>query len=213
MPDFDLGLRCYAGIPDGYLDDFRASLPREGFRVTDDEVPPRPIAAIEWVVPTAIAIYIAKPFIDVILKRAADDFADVVYPRLKGGIATLAKKVFIRDRLPLSHDTCDVSSAPSEAVFFSICSETTTTKRIKFVFTEPLPEHQYDTCIQELFTLLEQHHQSQDGTDDLSRQIAALPENLQYQIFLVYDGVSDTWEVRDPIHELIEKRRGREEAS
>ena len=213
MPDFDLGLRYYAGIPDGYLDDFRASLPMERFRISEDEVPPRSVAAMEWVLPTAIAIFIAKPFVDVILKRAADDFADVVYPRLKGGIATLAKKVFIRDRLPLSRVTRDGPSAPSETAFFSIYSETTTKKRIKFVFTATLPEHQYDTCIQQLFVLLEHHHQSHDGTDDLSRQIAALPDNPLDQIFLVYDGGSDTWEVRDPIQESIDKKRGREEAS
>lgn len=57
----------------------------------EDEVPSSPVAAMEWVVPTAIAIYIAKPFVDVILKCASDDFADVVYPRIKSGIAILAK--------------------------------------------------------------------------------------------------------------------------
>lgn len=207
MPEFDLGLRYYTVIPDGYLDDFRASLPTDQFRVTDHEVPPRPVSAMEWLVPTAIAIYIAKPFIDVILKRAAGDFADVVYPRLKSGIASLAKKIFIRERLPLSRVTRDGPSELPETAFFSICSETTRKKRIKFVFTKPLPEHQYDLCIEQVFEVLEQHHQSQDGTDQLSRQIAALPQNRQDQIFLFYDVESDAWEVRDPIQGSIDKQR------
>jgi hypothetical protein len=210
MSDFEIGLLYYGGIPYGYLDDFRASLPTERFRVSEDEVPATPGAAMEWIVPTAIAIYIAKPFVDIILKRASDDFADVVYPRLKGGIATLAKKVFIRDRLPLSRVTSKGPIAPSESAFFSIYSETTTNKRIKFVFVGTLPESQYDMCIQRAFELLELHHLSEDGTDELSLQIAALPHNRQDEIYLVYDGSSDTWEVRDPIQESIDKQRGRE---
>jgi hypothetical protein len=95
MPDFDIALRYFTGLPDGYLDDFWESLPTSGFRVADREFQPGPFAAMEWLVPTAVAIYIAKPFFDVVIKRAADDFGDVVYPRLKSGIARLVNSTLL----------------------------------------------------------------------------------------------------------------------
>ena len=213
MRDFDIGLRYFSGLPDGYLDDFRESLPTENFRVSEKEVPPRPLNAMEWVVPTAVAIFFAKPFIDVLLKRAADDFADAVYPRFKSGIASLAKKLFVRERVPLKRVTRAGATDAPAALYFSIESETRTTKRVKFVFANVLTDEQYDACIDQAFQMLEQHHATQDGTDSLSSQIATLPENRQDHIFLVYNPNSDTWEVRDPIQESLDKQRGTESAS
>jgi hypothetical protein len=213
MPDFDIGLRYFSGLPDGYLDDFRESLPTEDFDVSEQEVPPRPAMAMEWVVPTAVAIYIAKPFIDVVLKRAADDFADAVYPRFKNGIATLAKKLFLRERVQLTRVTSQgVTDAP-HALYFSIESVTTTTKLVKFVFANVLTDEEYDACVAQAFDILEQHHASADGTDSLSSQIASLPDSRQTVIFLVYNSELDEWEVRDPMFESLNKQHGEDSAS
>lgn len=204
MPNFDIGLRYYAGIPDGYLDDLRAALPHDEFDVSEDEFQPGPFDAMEWVIPTAVAVYITKPFLDVILKRAADDFGNAVYPRLKSGIAGLAKKLFIWERIPLKRVTRDGATEAPESMVFSIYSETITKTRIKFVFAKTLSEDEYDVCVAQAFQMLEQHHRNGGSGDNLSQQIAKLPENRLHQIFLLYNAETRLWEVHDPIQESID---------
>ena len=212
--DFDIGLQYFTGIPNGYLDDFRKSFDSDDVRLSEQEFEPAPFSAMEWVIPTAIAIYIAKPFIDVIIKRAADDFGDAVYPRVKNAIINLVRKLYISDRLPIMLVT---SSGPkedaSELIQFSIYSETNTLRRIKFVFTKTYSEQQYNQCVNQVFTILTEHHSKLGGDDTLSQQIAQLPENRQDHIFLVYDDQAETWFVRDPIQESINRKRDPDKAS
>jgi hypothetical protein len=51
----------------------------------------------EWAWPRRrVMVLLTKPFLDDILKRAAKDFGDVVYPKLKAGISALAAKALLR---------------------------------------------------------------------------------------------------------------------
>ncbi|MDQ3565424.1 MAG: hypothetical protein M3436_15285 [Pseudomonadota bacterium] len=214
MPDFDIGLRYYTVIPDGYLDEFRASFIDDDVRLSEQELEPAPFNAMEWVIPTAVAVYVAKPFLDAIIKRAADDFGDAVYPRIKAAIINLAKKLYVRERLPLVMITSQgPNDDSSDVIQFSICSETTTKRRIKFVFTKTYAEQQYETCIDQIFTILAEHHGSGDGRDALSQQIAQLPAIRRDQIFLVYDDESETWSVRDPIQATLDRKRASDQGS
>ena len=123
-------------------------------------------------------------------------------------MTNLAKKVYIRERLPLVIMTVDgPKEGSSDVALFSIHSETCTTRRIKFVFTKTYGEKQYDTCINKVFRVLVDHHTSGDGSDSLSQQIAQLPENRQGQIFLVYDEESNAWHVSDPIQNALDQKR------
>lgn len=213
MPKFDIALRYHAGLPDGYLDIIRDALPHSDFEVFEDEFQPQPYGAMEWVIPTAIAVYIAKPFIDAIIKRAADDFADVVYPRLKAGVTNFVKKLYIRERLPIKViQSGEVQDAPNASIF-SLYSETVTRVRVKFVFDKSLTEEAYDGCVERAFSLLLEHHQSDSGNDELSRQIGLLREDRRDQIFLVYNEQTGIWEARDPIQESIDKQRGSKSSS
>jgi len=214
MSDFDIALRYYTDVPDGYLDDFRKSFDGDDVRLSEQELEPAAFNAMEWVIPTAVAVYIANPFIDAIIKRAADDFGDAVYPRIKKAVINLAKKLYVRERLPLVMVT---SQGPkddsSDVIQFSIYSETTTKRRIKFVFTKTYAEQQYEQCVEQVFGILTEHHGSVDGSDSLSQQIAQLPENRQDRIFLVYDDHTETWSVRDPIQEALDGKRESDQAS
>lgn len=208
MSDFDIGLRYYTDIPDGYLDEFRDSFDGDEVRLSEQEFESSAYNAMEWVIPTAVAVYIAKPFIDTIIKRAADDFGDAIYPRIKRAVVNLAKKLYVRERLPLVVITSQRPKDNSDVIQFSICSETTTKRHIKFVFAKTYGEQQYEQCVEQLFSILTEHHRASDGNDSLSKQIAQLPDNPQNCIFLVYDESTETWSVRDPIQESLDRARG-----
>ena len=55
----------------------------EDVRLSEEQFISQPVGALEWVIPTAVAIYIAKPFIDALIKRAADDLAMPSIPESK----------------------------------------------------------------------------------------------------------------------------------
>lgn len=207
MREIEIELRYSTGVPNGYLDDFRRPFSDGRVRLSVQEFEPRPHAALEWVIPTAVAVYIAKPFLDAIIKRAADDFGDSVYPRIKGAIVDLARKLYIRQPPPSFVITNQGPKVPSADMVFSICSETTTAHSIKFVFLKTYSDEQYDACVEQIFKILAKHHASIDGSDHLSRQIAVLPENRRGHIYLAFDDDSGAWIVRDPIQEAVNRKR------
>jgi hypothetical protein len=104
-----------------------------------------PTAGIDWLLPTAVIVYLAKPFVDEILKRSAEEVGDWAYPKLKSAIGTLAKKILIATRgvwkiVTVSGEKPRVGKSP----FFSIVSETNERTPVKFVFDEGLSAQEYE---------------------------------------------------------------------
>jgi hypothetical protein len=203
----EIVLQYDSAVPVDYLDEFRKSLTTEDFSVTERKIRIGAVASLDWVVPTAITILITKPFLDAFLKRASEDFADFAYMNLKKAVAGLAKKVFVKERLPLKRITSDgITDAPNVSLF-SIYVDVSDVMQVKFVFEPAIPEDQYDLCMNELFVLLEGFSRSKDAKDSLSCQIAELPESRRRRIYLTYDLRAESWEVRDPIAEAIDGSR------
>ncbi len=207
MRDFDIGLQYVSSVPNEYFDGFRGPLSDGKLRLSEQEFEQTPYAAMEWVIPTMVAVYIAKAFLDAIIKRAADDFGDAAYPRIKGAIAALARKLYVRQPLPFVVVTNQGRKAIPADLVFSVSSETTTARSIKFVFIKTYADEQYDTCVDQIFELLIEHHAALDGSDRLSRQIATLPEKRRGRIYLVYDDDSGAWIVCDPVQDAIDRKR------
>ena len=98
MKDFGIGLLYLEGLPPEYFDDFRNSIDFDAIDFREEQRENEPFAALEWMIPTVVALYVGKKFANALLKKATDDFADTVYPKLKNGVAALAKKLLVTDR-------------------------------------------------------------------------------------------------------------------
>ena len=124
----------------------RLSIP---FEVHETE--PQPFNAVEDYIPTAIAIYLAKPFIDAFLKKAGEDG----YILFKNALARLASRAReVRLRVMTSGDKKSDPNYPFSRVF-SIYSKSACGTPVKFLFPHSLTDAEYDEAIETLALFLE----------------------------------------------------------
>lgn len=205
--DVDFALLYIDNIPSNYFDEIRQVAEDDGLNLLEEPRENEPFMAIEWVVPAAVSVYIGLKFIDAFLKRAADDVADAVYPKFKTALINLAKKVLVQDRDKFSV----FSSSPKKitnthSLIFSIYSETKLNRRLKFVFHRELPENEYEKCIEKIFSLLHEHHLSENNEDHLSLAITEVSNLGTREVYLLYNPESSEWELVDPIKETLKRQ-------
>lgn len=195
---------CYQdGVPDDYFADFVSDVNGTGTALTTETREKGVYASLEWIAPTVIALYIAKAFADDLLTRAATDFGDAVYPKLKAAVLRLVNKIFVKSPLRfkvISAGANKISNA--DALIFSIYAVTNDNKRIKFIFHEALTEAECVECIDALFVQLADHYSS-DVNDSLTRQIALLSEGRSREIFTIYNKSLREWSVVDPVQMAV----------
>lgn len=155
--------------------------------------------AYEWVVPTAIAAYLAKPYLEGLLKEAAKEH----YPTIRNALVKLADKLLRRERdgfVVIGTKGKLADEGPS--VVFSIYSRTRdSTRSIKFAFYDYRSLEEYERCIDTLFATMLDHLGTSDATDDLSRQIAALDSRNRGTVVLRFDKQQSRWEIVDLMRE------------
>lgn len=209
MRDFEIGLEYIEGISEEYFSEFTDGVERGGVSLLSESREDVPYAALEWVVPTAIAVYIGKPFVDGILKRAADDFGDTVYPKIKDAVKTLVRKVFIAQPLSFTAVTSSAAKVSSvESTIFSICAFGPDGTKMKFIFNERLNEVEYNACIDALFRQLVEFHRP-DSPDSITDQLEQLPVQRRRSIYLIYGATLESWSVADPIAASLAKQKQR----
>ncbi|MEZ6056207.1 MAG: hypothetical protein R3C01_05840 [Planctomycetaceae bacterium] len=216
MHDFEIGIEYIGGISEEYFSEFADGVESGGATLLSKPRENVYYAALEWVVPTAIAVYIGKPFVDGILKRAANDFGDTVYPKIKDAVKQLVRKVFVGQ--PLSFTTVTSSSAKLtsvESTIFSVCAFGPDGTKMKFIFNERLNEAEYNACIDALFRQLVDFHRS-DSPDAITEQLEQLPIQRRRSIYLIYGATLESWSVVDPIAASLARqsqRKAEDEAS
>jgi hypothetical protein len=116
---------------------------RSGLAVEVDAVEPfGPVAGIEWLMPTAVVVLLAKPYFDGFLKEAGKDH----YVALKEGLVGLWSRYLSPDktvRFMIVGTPGKVDLAQPHSHLFSIYTPTKAGSRIKFLF-----DH---TCSREVF--------------------------------------------------------------
>ncbi len=209
LKEFDIGLLYIEGLPSEYFDDFRDSIDFDAIDFREEQRENEPFAALEWMIPTVVALYIGKKFADALLKKATDDFADSVYPKLKQGVTNLAKKLLVQDRsrfCVLSGGEKKVTNAAS--TIFSVTAQTTGKHRAKFVFHDDgLSELEYEIAVDKIFSTLESHYHD----DDCNLLSDTSPDLLRGgSLFLIFDKQEQTWNLVDPIAERLKQQAERD---
>jgi len=179
-----------AEVPEDFFEDFLRDTKGANVPVETSTRTVGPMMALEWLLPTTVIVFLAKPFLDAFLKRAADDVADAVYPKIKNAITKLVIKVLVSTRGSWKRITRS-GELPREghSPFFSIESETKEATRIKFVFNEGANEEQYIACVNQALQLLQAHHM-ETTLDPLLN--APVDENRN-TIYMLYDDDHQHW--------------------
>lgn len=202
-----------------HIDDFGQDLFEELFSASSlEEIdlrtesrPNQPMAALEWMILPAIAIYIAKPFVDKFLAKAAEDSVAVAYPRFKTAIQSLVVRLLKRERSRFRTVSSGKGKVVDEGAWlFGIYTVTRNNQRAKFIFGDGLTEEQYQCAVARLFELLNQHHV--EGTaDDITLGLHSLANPNASEIYLLFDRQNERWRVVDPMAEIRRIKDGNTE--
>lgn len=139
------------------FDEFLAAVSTENL---DIRIEPReeggPYAGLEWLIPTAVIVYIAKSYFDTFLKEMGRDH----YNFLKKGLKTLRAKVLG----PSSPKMAVVSSKGKNSrnqpysLTYSIMAEADRGQRFKLLIPNDVSERDYEEMIDAFLSFLEAYH-------------------------------------------------------
>ncbi|PTT92572.1 hypothetical protein DBR42_01665 [Pelomonas sp. HMWF004] len=192
-----------------YFGDLIHGAADDGVALKVESRPNSPMAAMEWFVLSGVALYIAKPFVDKFLAKAADDVATAGYPKLKTALKALVKRLYITDRSRFRAFTSAGAKVVDEGAWlFGVYAESVGGQRLKFVFGDGLTEVQYAQAVEELFKLLRAHHL--DGVnDEIAKGIGRLLNPALPNVVLLFHAEQGRWHVVDPILEIQSRSRGK----
>src|SRR5436305_14708949 len=87
--NFDVGIVYRDDMPEAWVRDLAQELQEANVKVQTESRENEPFIAIEWAIPAAIILFLAKPYIDGLLKEAAKEH----YPIVKKKLSAFAQKV------------------------------------------------------------------------------------------------------------------------
>lgn len=165
------------------------------------------MATAEWYVVPAVALYLAKPFIDKFLAKASDDFIAITYPRFKQALQRLVKRLYIQERSSFTISAAGRKKVSDEGAWlFGVYSLERSGRRIKFIFGDGLSEEQYVTAVEELLRTIRTHHLG-GLNDEIAQGIGRLVDPTASEILLMFHAEKGKWFVFDPVARLKEWQR------
>ncbi|HEX8360745.1 MAG TPA: hypothetical protein VF613_11575 [Longimicrobium sp.] len=132
---------------------------------------PGPMAGVEWLLPTAVVLFLGKAYFDGFLKEMGKDH----YMGLRSGVGTLWKALVapereIQLRMIGSEGKIDPDSPYSNE--FSIYTETHDGRRIKFLFASGTTREEYLRAVNAVLDAVQDYH-SGNPRSFLHRQIVS----------------------------------------
>lgn len=165
--DFDIGIATEGDALGGIGRDFCEDARQLGLAVAAEHRPSFSVyAGLEWVIPTAMSVFVANKYFGTLLQEAAKDH----YPRLKAAVLRLARRTTGTTReigLPvLSSSAAKMPERdPATLTIWIILRDS---RRAVFRFDHRLDSEALALATENLFRLLEEHATG-DTTDFLSR--------------------------------------------
>jgi hypothetical protein len=144
-------------IPAESFSEFRRIVDAKGLDLqVNEREESGPFAAVEWLVPTALIVYIAKPYFESFLKEMGKDH----YGLLKAGLKSLYAK-FVGPRAP---QVTVVSTAGKSSkhqpysLLFSLLAEGNDGYKFKLLIQQPATEQEYEASIMAFLAFLDGFH-------------------------------------------------------
>jgi hypothetical protein len=129
----DIGLRYVESLESDSFAEFGRELAADGLDVRVESTPdPGPYAGIEWLLPTAIFVFLGKSYFDGFLKEAGKDH----YHSLKKALQKVSSKFFGKDapkaRIVFSPGKAE-SETPKYSIIYSVIAQLGDNLRVKLL--------------------------------------------------------------------------------
>ncbi len=146
-----------------------------------EEPEPGPYACAEWYVPTAVVLFIAKPYFETILKKAAEDH----YPHIKRAVGSIWKNFFGEAPLVPRRTTLSSSSSPLKtnldsefSLTFSIFAQGGDRDRFKLLLPNAWSKHELERATEIFLNFVGAYHAGEITPEDLRQLREAALGNM-----------------------------------
>lgn len=195
-----LGVLHVETLPEDVFSEFITEVNRDGIELVVEAYEPQVYGGLEWLLPTAAAVYISKAYFDGFLGEMGKDH----YVLLKKGLGTLWAKLLGPDApCPvLISSVGKTSKQQPYSLTYSIVAEATGGYRFKLLFPKDLGEEDYDKTLAMFLDFLSEFH-SRGPTEEMKERLMST-RPVGKTILLVYDLSMKDIRAVDPLAERDE---------
>lgn len=198
-----IGLTFPDNFPDQIIEKYRTELAVENLKLEIRRLPfGGPYASMEWAIPTLIGVYILKPYFDGFLKEIAKDHYTIFKSWLKK-VSADTREIKVTT-LAAGQSTDKLEKTNSQSKVFSIQTKTNEGYPLKFLFDESLTTENWDTAIDKVLKLLDEHFTNGES-DELTIEIKN--NNLEKTIYARLKTDTVEWEFLD-FKKIFQEKRG-----
>ena len=184
-------------MADKHFEEFETEVRFDGLDLRVESRPvPGPYAGIEWLIPTAVVVFITRSYFDSFLKEAGKDH----YAILKAAILKVSSKYFGKDapkgRLVFTKGKAE-SEDPRYSIFYSVVAELGSGFRVKLLLQS---DFDVDMCNAAQEAFLKFLTDAYDGTLNI-KAIHGLDKArpVAGTLLLAYNSAANVLEVVDPM--------------
>ncbi len=166
MNKFDIFIKHEDDINSSTFDNFINTISSDKLLLEVMKVPKSgPMAGVEWLLPTATIIIIAKPYFQSFMSEMGKDH----YTLLKKGLNSLREKFFGKDisqRVLLTSSNAPNKTKNKYSFDFSIVIEAKNGKNFKLLIPKEVTQKEYENTINVFLDYIEQYYDNKINIDD-----------------------------------------------
>jgi hypothetical protein len=188
--DYEVGVSSLELIPQAILGDFVVELESCGVRTSSERRPQEIYAGVEWLLPTAVVVFIAQKYVGTLLQEAAKDH----YPKIKSALTKLIRKTTGKGRETFIKNISSSANktSTSDPAVLSVVFAMDKGHRVKFIFEHQIDGDGIEEAVDCLLQLLIEHCSSLPS-DRLSQIATGHDLQVHSPIIMRFDASKREW--------------------
>ncbi len=202
----NVGIVYVDKIEKEFFNEFKSTVDRNGLGLLIEERPEvGPLACAEWFIPTAIVVFLGKPYFESFLREMGKDH----YTFLKKGLSSLCVKTVLSRRfepvlMASSRAPGKVNSNNPYTLSFSIMAETGSGYNFKLLLPKSTKGFNYQVATDKFIDFVAEYHS--DGELSRAYDIIKLSGFPGGTVLVRYDPETKSIEWQDPIPPEVRAR-------
>lgn len=182
----DILVSIASGVPDEVVSEFLEESAVAGFSHVFDRREPEIFAAVEWLLPTAVMLFLGRKFIDTFAVEAAKD----AYPIVKSALSRLIRRTCgpYRDIKSTSVSLPPGKASAGPTAVLTVLVIAADDRRAHFRFPPELPDSLHAKALEGFLTAAKQLESSSPGTSPDTDG-----HSYQTPMVLTFDSAAAAW--------------------